>query len=202
MKYSAAAEKRKKSFAAALKTIMERKPLSKITINELVNECGVNRKTFYYHFSDIYDLLKWMLEKEAVEMVRHFDLAADTEEAISFAIDYVQANHHILSCAYDTVGREGMRRFFHSDFINIISAIIDRTAERENIRADENFKRFLADFYTEALSGLIIDLFTDNFKYSREEIISNMALILKSTLPHVLAAKYDGEANQPRCQIT
>ena len=47
----------KKEFAAALKHAMEKKTLSKITVSELITECNVNRKTFYYHFKDIYDLL-------------------------------------------------------------------------------------------------------------------------------------------------
>lgn len=194
MKYSAAAEKRKKMFAAALKEIMRHKPLSKITVNELVNACGVNRKTFYYHFSDIYDLLKWMLEEEVVEVVRHFDLVVDTEDAVSFAIDYVNANQHILSCAYDTMGRDGMRQFFHSDFIDVISAVIDHAEEQEGLHVDAQYKHFLADFYTEALSGILIDLFTGRFSYSREEIIRNVVTVLKHTIPKALQA---GEAAQP-----
>lgn len=188
MKYSAAAEKRKKMFAAALKEIMKHKPLSKITVNDLVSECGVNRKTFYYHFADIYDLLKWMLEEEAVEVVKHFALVVNTEDAVSFAIDYVTANHHILSCAYDTMGRTGMRRFFHSDFIDVISAVISHSEEQEGLHVDEQYKRFLADFYTEALSGMLIDLFTDEFPYSREELTKNVVLVLKHTIPTALRA--------------
>ena len=53
-----------------LKELMRRKPFSKITVSELIKTCNVNRKTFYYHFEDIYDLLKWMLEQEAVAVVR------------------------------------------------------------------------------------------------------------------------------------
>ena len=37
---------------------MEKKPLSNITVSEIIADCGVNRKTFYYHFEDIYALLK------------------------------------------------------------------------------------------------------------------------------------------------
>ncbi len=38
--------------------------LNKITVKEIVNRCGVNRQTFYYHFRDIYDLLDWMFINE------------------------------------------------------------------------------------------------------------------------------------------
>ena len=63
----------KKELAAALKTLMTRKPLTKITVRELTEECGLNRNSFYYHFEDIFALFKWMLEAEAVEVVKQYD---------------------------------------------------------------------------------------------------------------------------------
>ncbi|MGN0553906.1 MAG: TetR family transcriptional regulator, partial [Oscillospiraceae bacterium] len=66
--------KTKNALAVALKKAMETKKLSKITVSELIAECNVNRKTFYYHFQDIYALLKWMLEEEAIEVVKQFDM--------------------------------------------------------------------------------------------------------------------------------
>ncbi len=50
----------KESLAAALKQMMNVKPIGKITVKDLVEICGVNRQTFYYHFDDVYDLLEWV----------------------------------------------------------------------------------------------------------------------------------------------
>ena len=189
MKYETANFNTKKMLSAALKRAMESKPLSRITVSEIVRACGVNRKTFYYHFEDIYALLKWTLEQEAVEVVKNFDLLVDTEDAVSFVIDYAQTNRHILNCAYDSIGRAEMRRFFLSDFMDIVSTAIDRTEEEAGLRIDKRFKRFLADFYTEALAGILIHLFTGSVPYDREEIQKNILLILKTAIPNALAAK-------------
>ena len=51
----------KKVLASSLKELMRHKPFSKITVKEIIQNCGVNRNTFYYHFDDIYALLRWML---------------------------------------------------------------------------------------------------------------------------------------------
>ena len=48
----------------SLRKLMAEKPLNKITISDITNECGCNRMTFYYHFHDIYELLEWALEQE------------------------------------------------------------------------------------------------------------------------------------------
>ena len=51
----------KRALEASLKKLLLQKPLNKITINDITEDCGVNRMTFYYHFKDIYDLVDWIL---------------------------------------------------------------------------------------------------------------------------------------------
>ena len=54
----------KAHIAKVLKVQMQHKPLDRITIAELSAAAHVNRNTFYYHFDDIYALLKWTLEAD------------------------------------------------------------------------------------------------------------------------------------------
>ena len=44
--------------ADALKALLEQKPLHNIAVNDIAERCGVTRQTFYYHFEDVYDLLR------------------------------------------------------------------------------------------------------------------------------------------------
>ena len=48
----------KRALEASLKNLLLQKPLSKITISDITEDCGINRMTFYYHFKDIYDLVE------------------------------------------------------------------------------------------------------------------------------------------------
>ena len=96
MKHEVTTYKTKKMLAEAMKKAMKTKYFSKITVSEIIKESGVNRKTFYYHFEDIFALLKWMYEEEAIEVVKHFDLLIDYEEAIRFVMNYVDENEYII----------------------------------------------------------------------------------------------------------
>ena len=49
----------KHALAESLKKLLLKKPLNKITINDLTTDCGISRMAFYYHFKDIYDLVEW-----------------------------------------------------------------------------------------------------------------------------------------------
>ena len=55
----------KVAMSNALKGLLKKKKLSKITINDIASECNISRMTFYYHFQDIYDLAEWTLEEAA-----------------------------------------------------------------------------------------------------------------------------------------
>lgn len=186
MKHEITSLNTKKALAASLKKFMNKKPLSKITVSEIVNDCKVNRKTFYYHFADIYDLLKWMLEEEAIEVVKNFDLIVDYEEAMMFVIDYVNENQHILSCAYDSMGREEMKRFFYADLIGVMRTVIDGAEKEVGIAISEDYKDFVCNFYTEAISGMLIDWFNDKTVRDKEKTIQYLSTIFLSSLSEVI----------------
>ncbi len=168
----------KKALTESLKKAMKTKPFSKITVSEIINDCNMNRKTFYYHFDDIFALLKWMLEEEAIEVVKHFDLLIDYEEAIRFVMQYVDENDYIISCAYDSIGREEMKRFFYADFVGVVTSVIDAAEANLNKTIDPAFKIYVAKFYTEALSGMLIDWAKERNKQDREKVVQYLTSII------------------------
>lgn len=180
--------KTKQSLAKALKNAMENKKLSKITVSELAAACNINRKTFYYHFQDIYTLLKWMLEQEAIEVVKNFDLIVNTEEAICFVMDYVDKNKHIINGVLDSMGYEEIKRFFYNDLFSVIYGVIEQGEAELKVTLDLQFKDFLADFYTEASAGLLIEWAKNKTTQDRETVLQNLCSIYKISIPAILVA--------------
>ena len=165
---------------------MEKKTFSKITVSEIITECGVNRKTFYYHFQDIYALLKWMLEQDAIEVVKKFDLPADCEEAVKFVMNYVESNDHIINCAYDSIGHDQVKSFFFADFIAIVDGVITDAENEIGKHLNESYKRFLSKFYTEALSGMMMDWIKDRETIDKEIIIRYISDTFRTTLTNII----------------
>lgn len=191
MKHEEISLNTKRTLAEALKQAMKRKPFQKITVSELIKECDVNRKTFYYHFDNIYALLKWMLEEEAIEVVKHFNLLLDYEEVINFIMDYVEKNDYIINCAYDSIGRDELKRFFYTDFKEIILSIINGVAEEQGKKLDENYKEFLGFFYVEGISGILIEWFRNRDRWDREKLIRYISEFIGTTLNSVVKENSD-----------
>ena len=178
MKHTVTTYNTKRMLADSLKKAMKEKSFSKITVSEIIQDCGVNRKTFYYHFEDIYALLKWMFEEEAIELVKHFDLLVNYEEAIRFVMRYVDENDYIISCAYDSIGRDEMKRFFYADFVGVVTSVIDSAEANLNKKIEPDFKTYVAKFYTEALSGMLIDWAKERDKHNREKVVGYLTSII------------------------
>lgn len=182
MKYEVTSYNTKKMLAESLKKIMRKKVFSKITVSEIIQDCGVNRKTFYYHFEDIYALLKWIFEDEAIEVVKHFDLAVEYEEAILFIMDYVEQNDYLINCAYDSIGRDELKRFFYIDFSEMVFCIM-HIAENETGKVlDGEYKNFLCNFYTEALVGILVEWIKKHEADKRMQVIEYISVTIKSSL--------------------
>lgn len=175
-----------KALSEALKQTMKRKPLQKITVSELTEQCGLNRKTFYYHFEDIYDLLKRTFEQEAIEVVKHFDLLVDSEAAIAFVMDYVEENKYILNCAYDSIGRDELKRFFCADFSEIVMSIITEAERFSGKELDTEYRNFLCDFYVEAASGILVNWIKARKTLDRAFIIRCISDTIRNSLMGIL----------------
>lgn len=63
----------KRALAQAMKELMARRPFAKISVGDICEACGMNRKSFYYHFQDKYDLVNWVFYTEFLESIRMTD---------------------------------------------------------------------------------------------------------------------------------
>jgi probable dihydroxyacetone kinase regulator len=178
----------KNIIAESLRKALEKKPLNKITVSEIVADCGINRKTFYYHFEDLYDLLRWMLKQDTVEVLDNNDLWEDPRGAIRYILTYIEENKHILNCVYDSMGRDAIKNYFYDDFNKVILTQIERDEQHLGISVPDDYKSFLCSYCTEALAGMLVEGLKTPGKLDKNRIIDYVMLILESTIPAALQA--------------
>ena len=90
------AQTTKRALAASLMKLLKERSLDNITVKDIVEDCEVNRQTFYYHFQDIYDLLFWVFESQADEVIGG---KRDTEtwpEGFLRVFQYAQENRGMI----------------------------------------------------------------------------------------------------------
>lgn len=188
MKHDEQTRQTKQTLSLALKRLMREKPLNRITIQELVEECGINRKTFYYHFENIYALLKWTLEQEAVSLFSRYDLVNEHSKVIDFALDYIESNLSVLQNVVRSIGDSEVRSIFFEYIYQPVHRLVSSIAEKRRIHASESYIVFLSRFLTEAIAGTFMDCIERDALADREKLSDYIISTLIASIPAALQA--------------
>ncbi len=131
----------KKALEASLKKLMMKKPLDKITIRDITDDCGISRMTFYYHFQDIYDLIEWICLEDATAALQGKKTCATWNEGLEQIFEAVLDNKTFILNAYRCISREQMENFLFKMTYGLIRGVVDEKSagtalgEEEKARA-------------------------------------------------------------------
>lgn len=155
-------EKTKLMLAESLRNLMRKKPLDKIKIHEIVDACGVNRQTFYYHFQDIYALVEWMYQHDAMELIENNKCEGSLENCVEGDIwngvieamfSYIEDHRSEILCVINSRAMVYFSNFVYDGLRMTVRGVID--AKSEKLDVDEYYKNFLSNFYAIALGGVV-----------------------------------------------
>ena len=101
------------ALALALKDMMSHQPIDSISVLQLAKKCGISRKTFYYHYHDIYDLLTQVFLEEKIPGV---NTAEDYKTLIECVFNYYKANEAFVNATLNSAGKELLYEFIYNNF--------------------------------------------------------------------------------------
>ena len=167
----AASEAAKREICDALKALMAQKPLEKITVAEVMRQCGMTRQHFYYHFEDIYAAVRWMFEREAMALLREHEGVMLWQDGLLQLFRYLQENRAVCLCAMHSISREHLKQFFRTDINAIIQNTIQEIADQLRYPASDREVELLTRFYVGALTSIVEDWLLGEIRESPKELI-------------------------------
>ena len=96
----------KEIIAKTFTELLDEKPMSKITVKDIVERCGVNRNTFYYHFKDIPYVVEFILKKKLDKILEHPQDRASILECMEEMADLVRNNRKVMFNVYRSVKKD------------------------------------------------------------------------------------------------
>ena len=127
----------KRALEASLKKLLLEKPLNKITINDITEDCGVNRMTFYYHFKDIYDLVDWILMEDAAKTMEGRQSFDTWTEAFLDILHQIRDNKALVLNVYRSVGREQVEQYLYKLLDSMLKEFADRECRDITVQDDD-----------------------------------------------------------------
>lgn len=178
----AVSKRTKQDLCAALKDLMVQKPLEKITIRELTDRCGMIRQAFYYHFEDIYDLVRWMFQEEAMTLLQQHEGVLLWQEGLLQLFQYIQDNRAVCLCALKSLGRNHLKRFFQEEIFNLIHQTVRNLTEEMNFPDGQMEPAMLTQFFVIALGGVMESYLLGELDFTPEQLIQFVDTMLQDQI--------------------
>jgi len=181
--HSIITEMTKKLLSKSLKKLLSKKPLNKITVKDIVNECKLTRQTFYYHFQDIYELLDWTYKNEIGHILN--DSQNDSwENVIKNTLIYIRDNKSMFNHTLQSIGREHFEQAIYTDLYNFSKNKIKKLSIEMEI--PEEKINFLANLHSITLISVIIQWANNNMKENLDVIVKMLDTTINAATLNVL----------------
>lgn len=165
----------KKIIAQETITLLFDKKVKKLTVKDIVDACHITRQAFYYHFADISELMKWMLEQMGNEFFLEYGNDDDMEEHIRrFLTVAVNAQPVLKKGLESNYGRELNELFMHS-----MQDLFRRLAQKQGMLQEFTpfEQEFMTRYHCQAIMG-IIQSWTDEDTKNMDQIVHAMSLAM------------------------
>lgn len=166
----------KNALALALRELMEEAPIEKINVTHICERCGMNRKSFYYHFKDKYDLINWIYDTE-FRSLTEMDLSS-TDGRLSFveqACKCFYENRAFYRKALKLKGQNSFAEHFRESLGSLLKKRL------EQIMTGDKVDDFSIDFYTDACLGAIERWLLDQDCMPPEQFLEKMTSLIQAS---------------------
>lgn len=174
----------KRALEQSLKNLLLKKPLTKITINDIAEDCGINRMTFYYHFKDIYDLVEWSCLEDARRALEQKKTHDTWQQGLLQIFQAVRDNRPFILNVYRCVHREQVEKYLEPLVDNLVMGVLNE--ESAGITVREEDKAFITQVYSYILVGLMLDWIKDDMRGEPKEIVERLGRLIDGSMEEAL----------------
>lgn len=179
----------RQAIIASFMKLLNERPLDKITIKDIVLDCGINRNTFYYHYQDIRALVEDIFVSEARKVIEEHPLHDSWQEGFlqstQFAIQNKRAIYHI----YNSADHDQLERYLYGIAQEMMLSFVQEQAR--GLRVSEVDVNYIALFYKHAVVGIVLEWLQRGMKDDPEAAIREIGRIfdgnIRSTLERLQA---------------
>lgn len=134
--------------------LLNMQPLKQITIRDIVEECGINRNTFYYHFKDLPDLIESILVRDVNELVLNNKNLDSVEDCLNVVVDTILRNKSAVLHLYKSANRDYFEQYHWKICTYIVSEYLNR--QLGDAKISKNDRRILIYYIRSLLFGIVM----------------------------------------------
>ena len=172
----------KSALASSMKRLMKEKPFTKISVIDICEGCGMNRKSFYYHFKDKCDLVNWIFYTDFIALVSTRDYESGWDLLIAVG-ELFYRDQEFYRSALRIEGQNSFREYFHESMTPIVSFFI-----RDVCDADED-QDILLTFFCDAYLSAVVRWLEEGCKMEPEAFVGRLKTMILGLAKKIVEEK-------------
>lgn len=156
----------KRALASALKELMDEMPFSAISVGDICQRREMNRKSFYYHFKDKYDLLNWIYDTEFLAVAQRREQEGPWA-FLAGLLSHLEAERVFYARAMAVTGQNSFQAHFRELMEPLVMALLSQCAPGETVTA------FQVTFFTDGVMAALCRWLTEKSPAGVEELLQS-----------------------------
>lgn len=165
----------KKAIISTFEELLNERPLNKIAVKDIVERCGINRNTFYYHFEGIPALLEAMAVNLADEIIAAHAKFGSPMDCVAPIVRYCEAHRTEILHIYRSVPRDRFQTQLDRVALYFVRRYVDTTTADLFPESSREWE-LLIRFYKCTLVGVLLDWLDAGMKY---DLLSGVASLIE-----------------------
>lgn len=157
----------KKAIADSFLQLLDEKPFHKITVKDIVERCGINRNTFYYHYPDIPTLLEEILTTRIDALIREHCRIGSLEDCISVLVQYFTENKKSVMHVYRSLPRDVFIKHLDHLLLYMADEYITNVSADMPIRQEK--RDLIVRYFKCLMVGVFLDWLDSGMKYDLQK---------------------------------
>ena len=160
--------------------LLNKKSLHNITVTEIARECKIERKTFYYHYENLPQLIKEIFDEELERVIEEFNETLSWEESFILAAKFILDNKKVVKHMYESDYKIELEKYIFSISGEIMRKYVRRVAV--DTKAKEIDIKLIAYFYQCALSSSLIQWVATDMKTDPKAIARRIGELMDGNI--------------------
>lgn len=155
--------------------LLNEQPLTQISVREIVEECGINRNSFYYHFQDIPSLIEEIVMDAANALIQQYPSITSIDEGVEAAFRFTLDNKKAILHICNSVNRNIYEQYLMRICEYVVTTYFDTVFEKDIVSKSN---RDIMILFTKCeLFGLSIDWINTGMQDDAIEKLKHLLLL-------------------------
>lgn len=164
--------------------LLNKKSLHNITVTEIAKQCKIERKTFYYHYENLPQLVKEIFDEELEDVIEEFNETLSWEESFISATKFILENKKVVKHMYESDYKVELEKYIFSISGEIMRKYVRRVAK--DTKAQEIDIKLIAFFYQCALSSSLIQWVATDMKIDPKLVTRRLGELMDGNILEAL----------------